>query len=103
MAPRPTTADRGPHPASRYIIKRGLIPQPDLQPFVDYLWDEMVPMLDRTDPATWVEPGKNPKVKGWGPNAELVAMAAGAGADARSGRAMDTEGGVNRPYPAGWR
>ena len=31
-----------------------------------------------------------------------MAMASAAGADVRSGRAMDVAGGVNRPYPASY-
>ena len=46
------------------------------------------------------DPGRH--AEGWGPNAELVAMATAAGTDVRTGRAMNVEGGVNRPYPAGY-
>ena len=43
-----------------FIIKRGLIPHEDLQPFVD-LWWEQPPVvaagLSREDKSTWVQPG----------------------------------------------
>jgi hypothetical protein len=84
-----------------FIVKRGLIPQKDLQPFVDHMWKHMLPCLDRESPGTWVDPGQQ-HAGGWGPSAELMAMASAAGADVRSGRAMDVAGGVNRPYPASY-
>ena len=86
--------------ANGFIVKRGLIPNADLQPFVEYMWEHMLPGLDRDNPQTWIDPGQH--IQGWGPNADLMAMARAAGADVVSGRAMNVPGGVNRPYPCGY-
>jgi hypothetical protein len=40
-----------------WLIKRGLIPQDKLLPFVDQVWDAVADAgVDRADPATWIDP-----------------------------------------------
>lgn len=70
-----------------YIVKRGLVPKEELAPWVDKLWETVVPSCcDRSDPSTWVDPQRHPD---WGPSPELAAEA----------RAV---GRVMRAYPAGF-
>ena len=52
-----------------YIIKRGLIPQEALQPFVDLWWEQPPAVAARLSPAdkhSWVQPGRHwPKAQRW--------------------------------------
>ena len=44
-----------------WIVKRGLIPKEELQPWVDAAWDKVervAPFLDRGDPETWLDPAE---------------------------------------------
>lgn len=85
LAPLPSTPDLDPPGADRlgltreeieqfresgYLIKRGLIPEKDLAPFVD-LWWQQRPVLEagikRDDPGTWIDPGRHwPEENRWG-------------------------------------
>ena len=53
-----------------YIIKRGLIPREELEPFVDLWWEQppvTTAQLSRTDKHTWVQPGDRwPNAQRWG-------------------------------------
>ena len=54
-----------------YIVKRGLVPVEDINPWLDKFWEDIVPpSVDRNDASTWTDPGK---AEGWGPSAETVA------------------------------
>jgi hypothetical protein len=39
-----------------FVIKRGLIPAEELQPFVERLWDEAPECVSRDRPESWVDP-----------------------------------------------
>ena len=40
------------------VIKRGLIPSVELQPFVDQIWEDVAPAgVRRSEPSTWRDPG----------------------------------------------
>ena len=70
-----------------FIVKRGLIPEADLAPWVDAMWDKAIPpCVDRSDPSTYVDPGDRP---GWGPSDEFAAEG-------------ERVGRTNRAWPASY-
>eukprot|EP01052_Picozoa_sp_SAG31_P022560 SAG31_NODE_1799_length_7241_cov_11.407029_5_plen_197_part_00 len=70
-----------------YIIKRKLISETSLSPYVDRFWKDLVPTcIKRSDKRTWVDPARH---VGWEAPGWVAAESA------RAGR-------VNRAYPAGY-
>ena len=97
VRPPPTRPPRGPaYPCAYhslwwqgYLVKRQLVPQRMLAPFVHCFWDEVVPpCVDRSDRATWIDPTTRHQ-SGWGPSPAHAAETASAGL-------------VVRPWPVGY-